>query len=66
MRRRPKVDLLLDGTIVDSYAILGRTSTASGRLTTRGFRDVLEIGHLRTPERYARPGQAGGAAPARP
>ena len=27
---------------------------------------LLEIGHLRTPERYARPGQAGAAAPARP
>jgi hypothetical protein len=36
------VDLLLHGTIVASYAILGRTSTASGLLTTRGFRDVLK------------------------
>ena len=43
---------LLHGTTVGSNAILERTGAPSGLLTTRGFRDVLEIGRLRTPELY--------------
>jgi len=47
-----EVALLLHGTTVGSNAILERTGAPSGLLTTYGFRDVLEIGRLRTPELY--------------
>ncbi len=43
---------VLHGTTVGSNAILERQGAACGLLTTRGFRDVLEIGRLRTPELY--------------
>ncbi|MCP4380834.1 MAG: hydantoinase/oxoprolinase family protein [Hyphomicrobiales bacterium] len=37
------------GTTVGSNAILQKTGGRTGLVTTRGFRDVLEIGRLRTP-----------------
>ena len=43
---------VLHGTTVGSNAILERKGARAGLLTTRGFRDVLEIGRLRTPELY--------------
>jgi N-methylhydantoinase A len=43
---------VLHGTTVGSNAILERKGAPSGLLTTQGFRDVLEIGRLRTPELY--------------
>ena len=47
-----QVALVLHGTTAGSNAILERTGAACGLLTTQGFRDVLEIGRLRTPELY--------------
>jgi N-methylhydantoinase A len=43
---------VLHGTTVGSNAILQRAGARTGLLTTRGFRDVLEIGRVRTPELY--------------
>jgi N-methylhydantoinase A len=43
---------VLHGTTVGSNAILERKGARTGLLTTAGFRDVLEIGRLRTPELY--------------
>lgn len=40
---------VLHGTTVGSNAILQKAGGRTGLVTTRGFRDVLEIGRLRTP-----------------
>ncbi|MCB1501445.1 MAG: hydantoinase/oxoprolinase family protein [Bauldia sp.] len=40
---------VLHGTTVGSNAILQKKGGRTGLITTRGFRDVLEIGRLRTP-----------------
>ena len=43
---------VLHGTTVASNTILQREGARTGLITTRGFRDVLEIGRVRTPELY--------------
>ena len=43
---------LLHGTTVASNAILERTGARTGLITTKGFRDVLEIRTLRMPRLY--------------
>lgn len=43
---------VVHGTTVGSNALLQRSGAATGLLTTRGFRDVLEIGRIRTPEMF--------------
>jgi N-methylhydantoinase A len=43
---------VLHGTTVASNAILEGTGARTGLITTRGFRDVLEIRHLRMPRLY--------------
>ena len=40
---------VVHGTTVASNTILQRVGARTGLLTTRGFRDVLEIGRIRTP-----------------
>jgi N-methylhydantoinase A len=40
---------IVHGTTVASNTILQRTGARTGLLTTSGFRDVLEIGRIRTP-----------------
>ena len=40
---------VVHGTTVASNTILQKTGARTGLLTTRGFRDVLEIGRIRTP-----------------
>lgn len=40
---------LVHGTTVASNTILQKVGARTGLLTTRGFRDVLEIGRIRTP-----------------
>lgn len=40
---------VLHGTTVGSNTLLQRAGAACGLITTQGFRDVLEIGRLRTP-----------------
>jgi N-methylhydantoinase A len=46
------VGAILHGTTVGSNAILQRAGARPGLLPTRGFRDVHEIGGVRTPELY--------------
>src|SRR6202140_5505465 len=43
---------LLHGTTVASNAILERKRARAGLITTKGFRDVLEIRNLRMPRLY--------------
>lgn len=43
---------IVHGTTVGSNAILQRTGSRTGLLTTAGFRDVLEIGRIRTPKMF--------------
>jgi N-methylhydantoinase A len=43
---------VLHGTTVGSNTLLERRGAQTGLLTTRGFRDVLEIGRVRTPEMF--------------
>ncbi len=44
-----EIATVLHGTTVGSNAILQKRGGRTGLVTTRGFRDVLEIGRLRTP-----------------
>ena len=43
---------IVHGTTVASNTIVQKTGAATGLITTRGFRDVLEIGRVRTPDLY--------------
>jgi N-methylhydantoinase A len=43
---------ILHGTTVGSNTILQRSGAATGLITTKGFRDVLEIGRVRTPDLF--------------
>ena len=43
---------IVHGTTVASNTILQKTGARIGLITTRGFRDVLEIGRVRTPDLY--------------
>src|SRR5262245_12180619 len=43
---------VLHGTTVASNTILQRVGAPTGLITTRGFRDVLEIGRIRMPEMF--------------
>ncbi|UPY38741.1 hydantoinase/oxoprolinase family protein [Sediminicoccus sp. KRV36] len=44
-----QVTEIVHGTTVASNTILQKTGARTGLLTTQGFRDVLEIGRIRTP-----------------
>ncbi|MGB7302966.1 MAG: hydantoinase/oxoprolinase family protein [Burkholderiaceae bacterium] len=44
-----QVTEIVHGTTVGSNTILQKTGALTGVLTTRGFRDILEIGRIRTP-----------------
>lgn len=44
-----RLDELVHGTTVGSNTILQRIGARTGLITTRGFRDVLEIARIRTP-----------------
>ena len=46
------VDEVVHGTTVATNAVLEGTSAPTGLLTTRGFRDVLEIRRIRIPVQY--------------
>lgn len=43
---------IVHGSTVASNTILQKTGARTGLITTRGFRDVLEIGRIRTPEMF--------------
>lgn len=47
--RADELTEVLHGTTVGSNTLLQKLGARTGLLTTRGFRDVLEIGRLRTP-----------------
>ena len=47
-----EVTEIVHGTTVGSNTILQRVGGVTGLLTTRGFRDVLEIGRIRTPDMF--------------
>jgi N-methylhydantoinase A len=47
-----KVEEVLHGTTVGSNTILQRSGARTGLITTRGFRDVLEIGRIRMPDMF--------------
>jgi N-methylhydantoinase A len=49
---RTDVAEVLHGTTVGSNTILQRRGAKTGLITTRGFRDVLEIGRIRMPEMF--------------
>ncbi len=51
-RQPGDVTAVLHGTTVGSNAILQKRGGRVGLVTTRGFRDVLEIGRLRTPSMF--------------
>ncbi len=50
--RLPAVAEVLHGTTVGSNTILQRSGAKTGLITTRGFRDVLEIGRIRMPDMF--------------
>jgi N-methylhydantoinase A len=43
---------LVHGTTVATNAIIERNGAAAALITTRGFRDVLELGRFRSPRLY--------------
>jgi N-methylhydantoinase A len=47
-----QVQEIVHGTTVGSNAILQRKGARTALLTTKGFRDVLEIGRIRTPDMF--------------
>lgn len=49
---RTSVNEIVHGTTVATNAILELKGAVTGLITTRGFRDVLEIGRLRMPKLY--------------
>jgi N-methylhydantoinase A len=46
------IEEVLHGTTVGSNTILQRSGARTGLITTRGFRDVLEIGRIRMPDMF--------------
>jgi len=43
---------VLHGTTIGSNTLLQRSGAPTGLITTRGFRDILEIGRIRTPTMF--------------
>ncbi len=48
----PDVDLIVHGTTTTTNAVLERKLSKTGLITTRGFRDVLELGRRTRPQAY--------------
>ena len=46
------IEEVLHGTTVGSNTILQRSGARTGLITTKGFRDVLEIGRIRMPDMF--------------
>jgi N-methylhydantoinase A len=49
---RPGITEIVHGTTIATNAILEYRGAVTGLITTKGFRDVLEIGRLRMPKLY--------------
>jgi N-methylhydantoinase A len=47
-----RIEEVLHGTTVGSNTLLQRSGARTGLITTRGFRDVLEIGRIRMPDMF--------------
>ena len=52
----PSVETLIHGTTVTTNALLERKISRVGLITTRGFRDVLELGRRTRPKPYGMTG----------
>ncbi len=52
----PALDLIVHGTTTTTNAVLERTLSRTGLITTRGFRDVLELGRRTRPAPYGMTG----------
>ena len=52
-----RLDLLVHGTTVTTNALLERRLARTGLITTRGFRDVLELGRRTRPSPYGMTGR---------
>jgi len=52
-----EIDLIVHGTTITTNAILERKIANCGLITTRGFRDVLELGRRTRPQAYGMYGQ---------
>ena len=53
----PSIDLIVHGTTTTTNAILERKVSPTGLITTRGFRDVLELGRRTRPAAYGMRGE---------
>ncbi|MCH9851969.1 MAG: hydantoinase/oxoprolinase family protein [Alphaproteobacteria bacterium] len=47
-----QISEIVHGTTVGSNTILQRVGAKTGLITTKGFRDILEIGRIRTPDMF--------------
>ncbi|MCV6592794.1 MAG: hydantoinase/oxoprolinase family protein, partial [Silicimonas sp.] len=52
-----EVDLIVHGTTTTTNAVLERKLSRTGLITTRGFRDVLELGRRTRPQAYGMKGE---------
>ena len=51
-----KIDLIVHGTTTTTNAVLERRLAKTGMITTRGFRDVIELGRRTRPQAYGMTG----------
>ena len=51
------LDLIVHGTTTTTNAVLERKLSRTGLITTRGFRDILELGRRTRPQAYGMTGQ---------
>ena len=52
-----KIDLIVHGTTTTTNAVLERRLAKTGMITTRGFRDVIELGRRTRPQPYGMTGR---------
>lgn len=52
----PDIDLIVHGTTTTTNAVLERRLARTGMITTRGFRDVIELGRRTRPQPYGMTG----------
>ncbi|TGR14172.1 hydantoinase/oxoprolinase family protein, partial [Mesorhizobium sp. M8A.F.Ca.ET.202.01.1.1] len=50
------IDLIVHGTTTTTNAVLERRLARTGMITTRGFRDVIELGRRTRPQPYGMTG----------
>ena len=51
-----EIDLIVHGTTTTTNAVLERRLARTGMITTRGFRDVIELGRRTRPQPYGMTG----------